>query len=155
MNIVERSLTLAALAAAIAWLPAHAQQIYGTPGTPSATMSIDGRQLPPPPPAFGGVIKESAKDFSEDEWLAYSANLRTRPIMPDFAVRDMAEEDRRALYRFIRGLAEVVIVEVAGERDEEGLRVGRPLVVDDAAERRDALALAAGLLLGGEPLALG
>ena len=44
------------------------------------------------------------QDFSEDEWLAYSANLRTRPIMPDFAVRDMTEEDRRALYRFIRGL---------------------------------------------------
>ena len=44
------------------------------------------------------------QNFSEDEWLAYSANLRTRPIMPDFAVRDMTEEDRRALYRFIRGL---------------------------------------------------
>ncbi|WP_372014709.1 cytochrome C [Pseudoxanthomonas sp. 10H] len=44
------------------------------------------------------------QDFSEAQWLAYSANLRTRPIMPDFAVRDMTEEDRRALYRFIRGL---------------------------------------------------
>jgi len=44
------------------------------------------------------------QDFSEEQWLAYSANLRTRPIMPDFAVRDMTEEDRRALYRFIRGL---------------------------------------------------
>ena len=41
---------------------ASAQQIYGTPGSPSATMSIDGKQLPPPPPKFGGVIKESAKD---------------------------------------------------------------------------------------------
>ena len=44
------------------------------------------------------------QDFSEDEWLAYSANLRTRPLMPDFAVRDMTEDDRRALYRFIHGL---------------------------------------------------
>jgi arylsulfatase len=39
-----------------------AQQIDGTPGSPSATITIDGKQLPAPPPKFGGVIKESAKD---------------------------------------------------------------------------------------------
>jgi arylsulfatase A-like enzyme len=45
------------------YLPdALAQQINGTPGSPSATITIDGKQLPPPPPKFGGVIKESAKD---------------------------------------------------------------------------------------------
>jgi arylsulfatase A-like enzyme len=38
------------------------QQVYGTPGAPSATMTIDGKQLPPPPLKFGGVIKEDAKD---------------------------------------------------------------------------------------------
>lgn len=27
--------------------PAAAQQITGTPGTPSATMTLDGKQLPP------------------------------------------------------------------------------------------------------------
>jgi len=36
--------------------------VHGVPGTPSATVSIDGRYLPPTPPAFGGVIKETAKD---------------------------------------------------------------------------------------------
>ena len=36
--------------------------INGTLGSPSATLSIHGRTLPPTPPAFGGVIKESAKD---------------------------------------------------------------------------------------------
>jgi hypothetical protein len=36
--------------------------IEGTPGSPGATVSIDGRVLPPTPPAFGGVIKESALD---------------------------------------------------------------------------------------------
>ena len=41
---------------------ANAQQINGTPGSPSATITIDGKQLPPPPVKFGGVIKESAKD---------------------------------------------------------------------------------------------
>jgi hypothetical protein len=31
-------------------------------GSPAATTSIDGKQLPPPPPKFGGVIEETAKD---------------------------------------------------------------------------------------------
>ena len=38
------------------------QKITGAPGSPSATTTIDGKQLPPAPPKFGGVIKESAKD---------------------------------------------------------------------------------------------
>jgi len=40
----------------------RAQQVTGTPGSPSATTTIDGKQLPPPAPKFGGVIKERAKD---------------------------------------------------------------------------------------------
>ena len=42
--------------------PVSAQQITGVPGSPNATMTLDGKQLPPPPMPFGGVIKESAKD---------------------------------------------------------------------------------------------
>ena len=49
--------------------PALAQQITGAPGSPSATTTIDGKQLPPPPRTFGGVIKESAKD-STPYWPA-------------------------------------------------------------------------------------
>jgi arylsulfatase A-like enzyme len=41
---------------------ATAQQINGTPGSPGATITIDGKQLPPEPPKFGGVIKEDAKE---------------------------------------------------------------------------------------------
>lgn len=44
------------------------------------------------------------QEFDEDEWMAYSATLRTRPLMPDFALRAMQDDDRRALYRFIRSL---------------------------------------------------
>jgi arylsulfatase len=44
-----------------------AQQVTGVPGSPSATTTIDGKQLPPPPSKFGGVIKESAKD-SKPYW---------------------------------------------------------------------------------------
>jgi arylsulfatase len=41
---------------------AFAQEITGTLGSPGATTTIDGRQLPPPDPAFGGVIKEKASE---------------------------------------------------------------------------------------------
>jgi arylsulfatase A-like enzyme len=47
---------------ALAVAPASAQQISGVPGSPNATLTLDGKQLPPPPMPFGGVIKESAKD---------------------------------------------------------------------------------------------
>src|SRR5205085_9126162 len=43
-------------------LDANAQQVNGTLGSPSATITIDGKQIPSPPPKFGGVIKEIAKD---------------------------------------------------------------------------------------------
>jgi arylsulfatase len=36
--------------------------IRGTPGSPSATVSIEGRYLPPTPPAFGGKINLAAPD---------------------------------------------------------------------------------------------
>src|SRR5580693_9756627 len=50
-------------------LPAPAQEITGTPGSPSATITIPGNQLPAPPQPFGGVIKETAKD-STPYWPA-------------------------------------------------------------------------------------
>jgi len=37
-----------------------AQQIPGVPGSADATTTIDGKQLPPPDPKFGGVIKDGA-----------------------------------------------------------------------------------------------
>jgi len=50
----------------VAWLltasAASAQQISGVPGSPDATMTLSGKQLPPPPMKFGGVIKGSAVD---------------------------------------------------------------------------------------------
>jgi arylsulfatase A-like enzyme len=46
------------------------QKVTGVLGSPSATTSLDGKQLPPLPPAFGGVIKESAADSTP--WWAPS-----------------------------------------------------------------------------------
>jgi len=39
---------------------AHAQHTTGTPGSSSATTTIDGKYLPPPPPQFGGKIERNA-----------------------------------------------------------------------------------------------
>src|SRR5262245_26658696 len=50
-------LTLAALLTTEPGLP---QQITGTPGSPSATTTIEGNQLPPPPQKFEGKIERNA-----------------------------------------------------------------------------------------------
>jgi arylsulfatase A-like enzyme len=57
---LRRGIALTALMALWEVAPAWSQQITGTPGSPGATMTIDGAQLPPPPLPFGGVIKETA-----------------------------------------------------------------------------------------------
>jgi hypothetical protein len=36
--------------------------VHGVPGSPSATVSVDGRYLPPTPPPFGGTINLTAPD---------------------------------------------------------------------------------------------
>ena len=41
---------------------ASAQQVTGVVGTPSTTTTISGKQIPPPDPKFGGVIKEEASE---------------------------------------------------------------------------------------------
>jgi mono/diheme cytochrome c family protein len=53
---------------------------------------------------FAANLRLRLSEMEEAQWMDYSANLRTRPLMPDFAVRDMSEDDRRAIYRFVRSL---------------------------------------------------
>ena len=50
------------LGAVLVSSPSAAQEITGVPGSPSATTTIEGKQLPPPDPKFGGVIKEEASE---------------------------------------------------------------------------------------------
>jgi arylsulfatase A-like enzyme len=47
--------------------PSAAQQISGKPGSPSATETISGEQLPPPPPKFEGKIERNAAQ-SQPYW---------------------------------------------------------------------------------------
>jgi hypothetical protein len=55
---VLQQLAIGAAMILVAPVIALAQQITGTPGSPSATTSLSGKQLPPPDPKFGGVIKD-------------------------------------------------------------------------------------------------
>ena len=62
---MKQSLLLLLTSTALALVcaaPATAQETTGVPGSPSATTTIDGKQLPPPDPKFGGVIKEKASE---------------------------------------------------------------------------------------------
>jgi arylsulfatase A-like enzyme len=52
--------TVAALAMAVAATSAWAQKVTGVLGSPDATISLDGKQLPPPDMKWGGVIKDDA-----------------------------------------------------------------------------------------------
>ncbi len=54
------TVSFAVVTVLIAAMPIRAQQTTGRLGSPSATTTIDGKQLPPPAPPFGGVIKEDA-----------------------------------------------------------------------------------------------
>src|SRR6516225_153750 len=64
------ALAVAALTSAmLMFVPATAQQMTGTPGSPGATTTIDGKYLPPPPPKFGGEIGLQA-DQSKPYWPA-------------------------------------------------------------------------------------
>src|SRR5947207_15464248 len=63
MKSATQILLVGMLAAAVmAAAPSARAQIQttGTPGSPSATSTISGNQLPAPDPKFGGVIKDGA-----------------------------------------------------------------------------------------------
>ena len=60
MNKICIALSLSLLVGSTAPSFVQAQQVTGTPGSPGATTTIDGKQLPPSDPKFGGVIKDGA-----------------------------------------------------------------------------------------------
>src|SRR5579872_5542475 len=61
MKILDSLLAVTTLLA-LGCSAASAQNVTGVLGSPSATTTIDGKQLPPPDPKFGGVIKEKASE---------------------------------------------------------------------------------------------
>jgi hypothetical protein len=61
---------------ALSCVSALAQQVTGVPGTPSATTTIDGKQIPPSDPTFGGVIKEKADGSQDRKYLTLADETR-------------------------------------------------------------------------------
>jgi arylsulfatase A-like enzyme len=59
---ITTTLSLSFLLGASHLPAAMAQTVNGTLGSPSATTTIQGNQIPAPPPKFGGVIKEIATE---------------------------------------------------------------------------------------------
>ena len=59
---ISRSILTGAAFLAFSCVAASAQQVTGVLGSPEATTTITGKQLPPPDPQFGGAIKEKATE---------------------------------------------------------------------------------------------
>ena len=69
---MKTALPAAAVGAELLFLattPVMAGQITGTPGAPSATITVDGKQLPPPPQKFEGKMGRTATE-SKPYWPA-------------------------------------------------------------------------------------
>src|SRR5512139_167283 len=62
MNKGLVALSIGLLVGTALTVPASAQETTDTPGSPDATTTIDGRQIPPPPAAFGGTINLDAQN---------------------------------------------------------------------------------------------
>ena len=62
MNVHKATVIVATIAAVVVALatPTAAQEVTGKLGSPGATTTISGKQLPAPEPPFGGVIKDDA-----------------------------------------------------------------------------------------------
>ena len=60
MKFRDAVFVCAALSALLCAAPAGAQHVTGTLGSPSARTTVSNKQLPPPDPQFGGVIKNDA-----------------------------------------------------------------------------------------------
>jgi mono/diheme cytochrome c family protein len=59
---------------------------------------------------YAANLRLSLQPMSENGWIQYARSAKMRPPMPWFALRDMTEDDLRALYRYIKSRP------VAGDR---------------------------------------
>jgi hypothetical protein len=85
-------------AAVLALAPfAQAQQITGTPGSPDATVTIDGKQLPPPPMKFGGVITriDPFRARAREGRACHSTKSRVEPELCVACCRRAASDCRK------------------------------------------------------------
>jgi len=53
---------------------------------------------------YAANLRLSLQPMGEEGWIQYARAANMRPPMPWFALRDMREEDLRALYRYVKAL---------------------------------------------------
>jgi hypothetical protein len=53
---------------------------------------------------YASNLRLYMQNLSEDQWIKVSRSVEFRPPMPWFVLREMKEQDLRAIYRFIRHL---------------------------------------------------
>lgn len=53
---------------------------------------------------YGTNLRQRLHALTEDQWVAYARQIRTRPPMPWFSLNVMSEDDLRAIYRYVRTL---------------------------------------------------
>lgn len=70
--------------------------------------------------SYPSNLRISLKGMTEAQWMVFARAPRLPP-MPWFALRDMADEDLRAVYRYVRWLGE------SGARAPAPLAPGRPV----------------------------
>ena len=56
---------------------------------------------------YASNLRISVANLTEDAWVHYARNLRTRGPMPFWSVNDTSEADLRAMYRYIKSLGPV------------------------------------------------
>ena len=59
---------------------------------------------------YAANLRLSLQPMREEAWIQYARSATMRPPMPWFALRDMREDDLRALYRYIK------VLPVTGDR---------------------------------------
>ena len=89
---------------------ASAQTINGTLGSPSATTTIQGNQIPAPEPKFGGVIKENSRD-SKPWWPPTIVPPKSAPNVVMVVLDDTGHYEALAAAEFLiaKGLAVVFV----------------------------------------------
>ena len=103
-------------------------------------------------PAVAGQLHFLAVGQGDDPQVAVADEADEATLRRDLRIGGEAAAVRQFAYRVRAGLGEVVEIQLATEREQQRLAVRRPLVVDDARQRRNALALAAGLFFIAEHL---
>jgi mono/diheme cytochrome c family protein len=53
---------------------------------------------------YAANLRLSLQPMREEGWIQYARSAKMRPPMPWFALRDMSEDDLRALYGYIKAL---------------------------------------------------